>query len=205
LFNSVDTCRKVAALGYGIYGTMRMNNRVPHTLQEIMATMKEKGTSHVIMSPQDNLLIWAWMDSKAAVCITNCHQFTVVATRRRMKGRTDRPELPCPLPFSEYNMNMGAIDDFDCLMSFMSVRLRCRKWWHAIFYFLVDVALINSLHLWRQANMTEMDEFTRRAWLGGLVEEIIAKYGDRKGCKWVQGIDEPEAEAEEERPAEKPG
>jgi hypothetical protein len=124
-----------------------------------------------------------------------------------MKGRTDKVELPCPLPFAEYNMNMGAIDDFDCLLSFLSVRLRSRKWWHAIFYFLIDTATINALHLWRQHNADEAEEQSRRVWVGALIEEIIHKFGDREGCKWTEGIEEEEVEdwnEDDERPAKKP-
>ena len=93
--------------------------------------MKEKGEAHFI----DNILIHTWMDSKAAVSNTNCHPCALVKTTCQMKGLTEKVELPCQLPFMEYNLNMGAINDFDQLLSFLSVRLRCRKWWHTIFYF----------------------------------------------------------------------
>jgi hypothetical protein len=175
-----------------------------------MGTLKTKGDMAIVMSPRDNISIMAWLDSKVAVAISNCHPPAVVMMRRRMKGLMDEQELPCPLTFAEYNANMGAIDDFDRLLSFLTVRLRCMKWWHQIFYFIIDVSLVNSLHLWRIDNPEESQLLPRRTWVAGLIEEIIAKYGDRKGCDWVQGCvaeltEEEEEETGEERQAENTG
>ena len=200
LFNSVDTCRRVAAKGHRIYGTLRLDRGVPHHLRQHMRQMKQKGDCAVVQSPNDELTISAWVDSKVAVCISNVHPPACVLTRRRMKGRTDRVQLPCPLPFAEYNQNMGGIDDFDRLLSFLSVKLRCHKWWHAIFYFLIDVAMVNALHLWRQANPQESDFTSRRVWVAGLIEDIIAKYGDRNGCKWVQEDSDTQSDDNDDRP-----
>jgi hypothetical protein len=122
-----------------------------------------------------------------------------------MKGRVNRTEVQCPLVFAEYNRNMGAIDDFDRLLSFLSVRLRSMKWWHQIFYFIIDAALINALHLWRIDNPEEAATMPRRTWVAGVMEEIIAKYGDRSGCKWVEGIDSRESNSDDDRPAEHTG
>eukprot|EP00961_Rhodomonas_salina_P285714 3861074-Rhodomonas_salina.1 len=72
------------------------------------------------MSRDDNISIMAWHDSKVVVCISNIHPPACVLTHRRMKGRADRTELNCPLAFVEYNNTMGAIDDFDRLLSFIS-------------------------------------------------------------------------------------
>eukprot|EP00961_Rhodomonas_salina_P178741 2411082-Rhodomonas_salina.1 len=78
---------------------------------------------------------------------------------------------------------MGAIDDLDQLLSFISVKLRGMKWWHAIFYFMINVVMVNELHLWRLANPDAAEKMEHRVWMAGLVEEIIATYGDRNGNK----------------------
>eukprot|EP00961_Rhodomonas_salina_P114726 1543361-Rhodomonas_salina.1 len=85
----VLNCRKVRALGHGIYGTIRMDRGVLQHLKEHMTSkMKEKGDCACVQSPQDDLTISAWHDSKVAVC--NIHPPSVVMTKRRMKGRADR-------------------------------------------------------------------------------------------------------------------
>ncbi len=50
--------------------------------------------------------------------------------------------------FVEYNQNMGAIDDCDHLMLFITTRFRSNKWWHVIFTVLLDIFVINGLHTW---------------------------------------------------------
>ena len=59
--------------------------------------------------------------------------------------------------------------------------------------------------LWRLDNPDAAGEMLRQTWVAGLMEEIIAKYGNRNGCKWVEGIDPPDTDCEEERPAEHTG
>jgi hypothetical protein len=78
LLNTVDTCRRVAELGHGIYGIILVDNGVPVHLQQIMGSIKENGECHIVMSPSDNLSVWTWLDSKAALCISNCHPVAVV-------------------------------------------------------------------------------------------------------------------------------
>eukprot|EP00961_Rhodomonas_salina_P104242 1403204-Rhodomonas_salina.1 len=79
----------------------------------------------------------------------------------------------------EYNMWMGAINNFNRLMSFHSTKLCSFKWWHSIFYFLITVAAINALHLWLIENPEAEQLFTgsRSVWIAGLIEEILDKYG----------------------------
>eukprot|EP00961_Rhodomonas_salina_P208329 2811169-Rhodomonas_salina.1 len=70
---------------------------------------------------------------------------------------------------------MGTINDFDRLMSFHSVKLRSIKWWHSIFYFLIDIATINGLHLWRLENAKESAKrLELHTW-------ILKKYGVKGG------------------------
>jgi len=109
--------------------------------------------------------------------------------------------IPCPLAFSEYNRTMGAINDFDRLLSFHSVKLQSRKWWHAIFYFLIDVAGVNALHLWRWEQFPEeRDWTTRRVWIAGLIEEILNKYGARGGAE----VQDPGTKTDYDGPSSRP-
>ncbi len=100
---------------------------------------------------------------------------------------------------------MGAIDDIDRLMAFHSTRLKSTKWWQAIFFFLINVSLINEWFLWKLENpdkMTGRGAMTLKKWLAGLVEEILDKYG------WLgeQAPDEEDEDGEHDNhPDGKPG
>jgi hypothetical protein len=159
----------------------------------------------VQMSLDDNISIYAWMDSKAVACISNVHPAMAVKVSRRTKGRAQPLELDCPLALAEYNQWMGAIDDFDRLMSFHSAKLRSRKWWLAIFYFLIDVAAINALHLWRLENPADAGRFSRRVWIAGLIVEILEAYGTKRQRVIPQSPIPQPAPEDDERPAARPG
>eukprot|EP00961_Rhodomonas_salina_P237447 3209946-Rhodomonas_salina.1 len=60
---------------------------------------------------------------------------------------------------------MGAINDFNRLMSFHSTKLLSFKWWHLIVYFLINVAAINALHLWCIENPEAEQQISRRVWI----------------------------------------
>eukprot|EP00961_Rhodomonas_salina_P273960 3701515-Rhodomonas_salina.2 len=105
---------------------------------------------------------WHGTTARLQCVSSNIHPPVCVLTSRQMKGLADRTELNCPLAFAEYNASMGAIDNFDQLLSFMWVKLLCMKWWHAIFYFLIHLALVNVLHLWRAAHIDSADSMDQR-------------------------------------------
>eukprot|EP00961_Rhodomonas_salina_P169206 2280048-Rhodomonas_salina.1 len=73
LFNSVDTCRKVAAAGHRIYGTICMDQGVPEKMKQKMGELKHlKGNTAFVQISADDLTLWAWMDSKVVMCILTC-------------------------------------------------------------------------------------------------------------------------------------
>ncbi len=100
-----------------------INHGVPANFKAHMETLKKKGNMAIIMSPQDNMSITVWHDSKVTCAISNCHTPLIVSTHHQMKGQVEQTELPCPLMLAEYNRNMGAINDFDCLMSFLCLEV----------------------------------------------------------------------------------
>eukprot|EP00961_Rhodomonas_salina_P243407 3289085-Rhodomonas_salina.1 len=138
---------------------------------------------------KDDLLMWVWVDSKPVVCISNIQvhpaAVPVVTAECLMKGLAVLWSCPCQglLPMKEYNGWMGANDNFDSLMSFHTCKLHSLKWWHTIFYFLIDASSINSLHLWRIANPPQDHEgqLLQCIWIAGLIEEILEKYGAKGG------------------------
>ena len=44
----------------------------------------------------------------------------------------------------DYNFNMNGVDIADQLRSYYSCKLRSRKWWHSLFWWMVDTAICNA-------------------------------------------------------------
>ncbi len=87
------------------------------------------------------------------------------------KGLVDKLVLNCPLRIQEYNQHMGTMDSFDHRLAYYSMKLRSCKWWCASFYFLIDIAAISGLDLWRMANPEDADLLDKCTWIGGLIKE----------------------------------
>ena len=67
--------------------------------------------------------------------------------------------LPIPRIIHDYNINMNGVDSFDQRRTGFDVMLRSRRNWMAIFQFLLDIGLVNTvavarLENWRKPSTT---------------------------------------------------
>jgi hypothetical protein len=96
-----------------------------------------------------------WMDNKeVTVLSTACDPTEVCSVIRRAKDGTTSA-VACPLAISEYNRTMGGVDRFDQLRERYAIGRRSIKWWHRIFYWLIDLAVINSFILYKISRKDE--------------------------------------------------
>ena len=74
---------------------------------------------------------------------------------------------------------MGRVDKFDQLRERYVLGRRSVKWWHRIFYFLVDVAIDNSFVLWKinKRKNGQHDQLTYRI---RLARKLIDGFSSRK-------------------------
>eukprot|EP00961_Rhodomonas_salina_P040268 541177-Rhodomonas_salina.1 len=58
---------------------------VPEKLKQKMGPLKQKGNAAFVqsLSSGDDLTLWAWMDSKVVMCISNEHPPCLVTAVRR--------------------------------------------------------------------------------------------------------------------------
>lgn len=63
-------------------------------------------------------------------------------------------EIDRPPARKYYNLNMGAVDLFDQLRSYVALDLQSRKYWHPMFWFVMESALINSWVLYKATRET---------------------------------------------------
>jgi len=55
--------------------------------------------------------------------------------------------VPCPSSITTYNKNMAGVDKRDQIRKYCSVRLKCKKNYKYIFWFLFDVCITNAFIL----------------------------------------------------------
>ena len=103
--------------------------------------MKERGESKTVQS--NNLTVLVWQDNKpVTIAATNSNPMIEEQVLRKQR---DGSSIPVRYPQSVvlYNENMGGVDNNDQLRGYQ-IRLKCRKFYKYVFWFLFDVAVINS-------------------------------------------------------------
>ena len=164
----------------GLYacGTIRSNRKgFPKDLKPVVKKgMKERGDSQT--RQYNNLTVSVWQDSKAvSVAATNGDATVDVQVLRKKKDGTRTP-VKCPQSISLYNKYMGGVDHNDQLRGYYHVRLKCRKYYKYIFWFLFDVAVINSYILAK--HYTDLNIKDVKTFRTELAKGLIGQYCSRK-------------------------
>ena len=66
---------------------------------------------------------------------------------KKVFGSNHRQKLKIPLMVDNYNHHMGGVDIADQLRGYNSTQLQARRNWMPLFFWLLDIALVNSFLL----------------------------------------------------------
>ena len=120
-----------------------------------------------------------WMENRTVTFLSSLHdpRETTVVKRKNKDGTST--EIFCPEVVAEYNKIISGVDSFDKLREGYTLGRRSVKWWHRIFYFLVDVAIVNSFVLWK-INKRESGQHDQLTYRICLARQLIAGFSSRK-------------------------
>ena len=110
-------------------------------------------------------------------CLSTNQSPEVSVWCRQKDGR--HVEIPCPLPIKIYNRYMGGVDKNDQLCGYYSVRTKSRKSYIYLFWFLFDVAILNSFILYGLSPATGRKK-TLKDFRVELAHQLIGSYNSRK-------------------------
>ena len=96
----------------------------------------------------------AWLDKRVVYMYSTHHNGTTEEVERRKRGgeaeRIQKPSVIC-----DYTKNMGSVDRFDHYSVSYNFERKTVKWWRKTFYWLLEVAVVNSYILWCQCHTQE--------------------------------------------------
>jgi hypothetical protein len=157
------------------------------------ASCLEKGQWIWLMNRLPMILV-AWYDSGICIALSSRHGPTGSTVQRREKNNFEKVVRTCPELIDYYNRKMGGVDRADALRAHLTTIRRCRKWWHSIWYWILDTALINSKILYEE---TLFIKRSRSDFLHDLISSLLAEGGVQRNaneCKtrsmhWPSKID----------------
>ena len=159
-------------------GTMRTNRKgFPPQLKPIAKKgIKERGESKTQQS--DNLTVSVWQDNRAVTVAATNSDPTVEEQVSRKKRDGSSISVKCPQSIILYNKYMGGVDNNDQLRGYYHVRLKCRKFYKYIFWFLFDVVITNSYILCK--HFTDLGVRDVKSFREQLANSLIGNYCSRK-------------------------
>ena len=139
-FSSPCLFRELLNRGTYACGTVRSTRQgYPEALRGISLSRGQ-----YVVRQSENLTATVWQDRKQVSVLSTMTQpkDTQQVVRRQKDGSTIT--LPCPTAITTYNKNMNGVDIGDQLRKAYSVRLKCKKNYKYIFWFMFDVCITNA-------------------------------------------------------------
>ena len=130
----------------GLYacGTLRLNRK---GFPEDLKTMAKKGSATRGESKTrqcDKLTITVWQDTKPVLTIATNSDPTVKTTALRKQKDGTHKEIESPQSIELYNKYMGGVYHNDQLRHYYAFRLKGRKNYKYLFWFVLDVSSANT-------------------------------------------------------------
>lgn len=110
-----------------------------------------RGSYDYSVDANSGLHVVRWMDS-SAVQLSSTHVSIepMSKVKRWYRNQKKHVEIDCPAIVKEYNDHMGGVDLFDMLMSLYWLDHKSCKWYCRIFFWVLNVAIVNGWILYRR-------------------------------------------------------
>ncbi len=123
------------------------------------------------------MIIVTWHDSGMCLALSTRHGPTGSTVERRTKGVVGKETKTCPELIDYYNQKMGGVDRADALRSQLTTIRRCKKWWHSIWYWILDTAFINAKILYEESCNRDGPPIKRSDFLHDIIESLLKEGG----------------------------
>ena len=110
----------------------------------------DKGDSVTLQN--NNISATAWLDRKVVTVMVSNTQPFAVSTVLRRQVNTTRATVPCPESIILYNKYMGGVDRGDQLRGYYNYKMKSRKLYKYIVFFLLNVTVTNAYILRKHYN-----------------------------------------------------
>ncbi|KAI3652734.1 hypothetical protein MP228_002159 [Amoeboaphelidium protococcarum] len=158
-------------------GTFQKNRKgFPKEMAKQVEKMERGG---FLWAVSNGLMATSWKDKKVVTALTNFHKSGEATPVRRYDKKGKPLELQRPAIIQDYNQYMNGVDRIDQMRSYYSCGARSKRWWIPVFYWLLDMTVINSFQMFNyELNSGTSEEaasnVTQLQFRLTLIEELIA-------------------------------
>ena len=168
-YTSIPLARVLQERSTAFTGTS-MRNRVG--LPQIMRTKTKLADDEVVSFRDDRLMVLEWRAPKkksSVILLSTQHsaQMTTVQLAR------NRGEAQKPAAIDHYNNSMNGVDRADQNSVYYSFIRKSRKWWRKLFFWLMEVAVVNSFILFQLHSQGKTSHLQYRR---ALIESLGTRY-----------------------------
>lgn len=98
-----------------------------------------------------DISVTTWYDNRV-VNLASAYIGSQPMTEVRRYNKTDKKYqlVPCPKAVTTYNRHMGRVDLLDALLGYYRIQIRSKKFYHRIFFHLIDMTIVNAWLLYRR-------------------------------------------------------
>ncbi|KAL7644533.1 UNVERIFIED_CONTAM: hypothetical protein RMT77_004069 [Armadillidium vulgare] len=131
-------------------------------------------------STDQRISVYKWKDSKSVYLVSNYHGIEKTTVARTIRDGT-KIVVPCPQVVQDYNKFMGGIDKHDMLRGLYGIDRKSRKWWHRLFFGLIDMAIINAYVIYCDVNAKiPLIDFRRNLAMGLVSKGIVNHHSNKR-------------------------
>lgn len=121
----------------------------------------------------DEYMVLAWQDKRQVTMLSSAHNCSMrQVTRTQAGGQTvvvEKPFIIC-----DYTENMGAVDRADHYCASYAFTRKSVKWWRKLFFWIIEVAVVNSFLLMRQTYAAQGLKMHRHLrYRRNLIEQLV--------------------------------
>ena len=177
-FTSVALAKDLLATNTYLCGTTRSNRKMfPDSLKKKKLKRGESLSELV----EFNAECMVWQDKKSVFFINTVYNPTDHTEVKRRSKDGSQTILPCPTTVKNYNQFMGGVDVADAKRKAYSCSRCSRKWWLRLFYFVIDVCVVNAHILHNETK--HVAKLNQKRFRLELAREMLACHSSRKHRK----------------------
>ena len=155
-FNSIGLNVYMFKRGIQMVGTA-CRNRVGNCPVLSDKKMKQRGrrtfTEHVAKVDGVDVSVVSWFDNKIVTLLSSfIGSEPSIEVKRFSRKDMCHINISCPGIVTIYNKHMGRVGLLDSLLGYYRNKIRSKKWYHWIFFHLLDMSIINAWILWQKRN-----------------------------------------------------